>query len=213
MGDRFSGDDPQRPYAEITGTDLSPIQPGSQPSNCTFEVDDCASEWVYPPNTFGFIHIRGLYGSIADWPALYAEAFRACKPGGWIEQVEWDMALREPSGQLTEHPVFKQWTDDIVHMGEMIGKTMKTATLMADWIKDAGFVNVVEKKFKWPLGPWSSDPKLKEIGRWNLLNWEEGLEGWTLAHYTRVLGVCRCHSLPLQSPRCFHVVLTKISGC
>jgi hypothetical protein len=189
MADRFDGTNPSHPYAEVTGTDLSPIQPGSQPSNCIFEVDDCCSEWVYEPDTFGFIHIRGLYGSVADWPTLYAQAFRACKPGGWIEQIEWDMALRDPSGQLTEHPVFKKWTEDCLDMGETIGKTMKTAILMKDWIREAGFVDIVEKKIKWPLGPWSSDPKLKEIGRWNLLNWEEGLEGWTLAHYTRVLGV------------------------
>jgi hypothetical protein len=212
MADRFDGTDPSRPYAEITGSDLSPIQPGSQPSNCTFEVDDCCSEWVYQPETFGFIHIRGLYGSVADWPTLYAEAFQACKPGGWIEQVEWDMALREPSGQLTAHPVFKKWTDDVIDMGETIGKTMKTATLMRSWIQEAGFVDVVERKFKWPLGPWSSDPKLKEIGRWNLLNWEEGLEGWTLAHYTRVLGVCRNSSsfshFWMSSPR-FSVYLCR----
>lgn len=56
-------------------------------------------------------------------------------------------------------------------------------------ITSAGFVDVVEKRFKWPIGPWSSDPRLKEIGRWNLLNWEEGMEGWVIAPYTRVLGV------------------------
>lgn len=56
-------------------------------------------------------------------------------------------------------------------------------------ISSAGFVDVVEKRFKWPIGPWSSDPRLKEIGRWNLLNWEEGMEGWVIAPYTRVLGV------------------------
>ena len=60
---------------------------------------------------------------------------------------------------------------------------------MAGLISEAGFVDVVEKRFKWPIGPWSSDAKLKEIGRWNLLNWEEGMEGWCMAPYTRVLGV------------------------
>lgn len=59
---------------------------------------------------------------------------------------------------------------------------------MASLIQEAGFVDVVEKKFKWPVGPWSSDPKLKELGRWNLLNWEEGMEGWAMALYTRQLG-------------------------
>ena len=71
----------------------------------------------------------------------------------------------------------------------MTGKTFEIAENMAGLVREAGFEDVVEKRFKWPVGPWSTDPKLKEIGRWNLLNWEEGMEGWVMAAYTRVLGV------------------------
>jgi hypothetical protein len=71
---------------------------------------------------------------------------------------------------------------------------------MAGHIADAGFVDVVERRFKWPIGPWSSDSRLKEIGRWNLLNWEEGMEGWVIAPYTRVLGVSFDPFLSFASP-------------
>jgi hypothetical protein len=40
-----------------------------------FEVDDCCDEWIYGEGTFDFIHIRGLYGSVADWDALYKQAY------------------------------------------------------------------------------------------------------------------------------------------
>lgn len=76
-----------------------------------------------------------------------------------------------------------------IECGRRLKKTFKIAEEMAGMITSAGFVDVVEKRFKWPIGPWSSDPRLKEIGRWNLLNWEEGMEGWVIAPYTRVLGV------------------------
>lgn len=76
-----------------------------------------------------------------------------------------------------------------IECGRRLKKTFKIAEEMAGMISSAGFVDVVEKRFKWPIGPWSSDPRLKEIGRWNLLNWEEGMEGWVIAPYTRVLGV------------------------
>lgn len=75
---------------------------------------------------------------------------------------------------------------------------------MAGLMREAGFVDVVEKRFKWPIGPWSSDPKLKEIGRWNLLNWEEGMEGWVMAAYTRVLGV---------GPRLSTEAMQKLTCC
>ncbi|TQB76014.1 hypothetical protein MPDQ_001216 [Monascus purpureus] len=39
-----------------------------------------------------------------------------------------------------------------------------------------------------PHGPWPKDPKLKELGAWNQLQAMEGLEGWTMAPFCRVLG-------------------------
>ena len=59
---------------EVIGVDLSRTQPNPPFQNVRFEVDDVTSEWAYPVR-FDFIHIRALYGSIADWPALYKQCF------------------------------------------------------------------------------------------------------------------------------------------
>lgn len=196
------------PGAEVIGTDLSPVQPGMQPDNVTFEVDDCCSEWVqYPENHFDFVHIRGLFGSIADWPHLYAQAFNHLRPGGYIEQVEWSVHIRSTNGALSPNAVLAKWSQLGVQIGTKTGKTFEIAENMAGLMREAGFADVVEKRFKWPVGPWSSDPRFKELGRWNLLNWEEGMEGWTLAAYTRVLGVSG-----RLSPTPHRVVLTGHSG-
>jgi hypothetical protein len=40
-----------------------------------------------------------------------------------------------------------------------------------------------------PVGPWSQDKKLKEVGRWHLLECYEGIEGWSMALLTRLMGV------------------------
>lgn len=182
VGDQFPG-------AQVIGTDLSPVPPGMQPDNVTFEIDDCCSEWIYPDNHFDLVHIRGLFGSIADWPQLYKEAFRHIRPGGYIEQMEWSVHNRSSDGTLSPDAVLARWSQNAIRAGTITGKTFEVAENMAGLIREAGFVDVVEKRFRWPVGPWSSDPKLKEIGRWNLLNWEEGMEGWVMAAYTRVLGV------------------------
>lgn len=63
------------PNTAVIGTDLSPIQPDTSPPNLSFEIDDCCSEWVYPKNYFDYIHIRALYGSVADWPKFYKECY------------------------------------------------------------------------------------------------------------------------------------------
>lgn len=59
----------------MLGTDLSPIQPDWAPQNLRFEIDDCCSPWTYDENSFDFIHVRCMYGSVADWPAFYRECF------------------------------------------------------------------------------------------------------------------------------------------
>lgn len=60
---------------------------------------------------------------------------------------------------------------------------------MKQYISDAGFANTVEKAWKAPHGPWPTDPKMKEIGNWGLLELEVGLEGFATALLTRVFGV------------------------
>lgn len=65
----------EHPGSTVVGTDLSPIQPDWVPSNLEFEVSDCCEPWSFKTQ-FEYIHIRGLYGSVADWPAFYAEAYR-----------------------------------------------------------------------------------------------------------------------------------------
>jgi hypothetical protein len=67
-----------------------------------------------------------------------------------------------------------------IHAGEMTGRTFTIVDSMKQGIIDAGFVNVVEKTYKDPLGPWPADPKLREVGRWTLMGFEAGLEGYAL---------------------------------
>ncbi|PBP24842.1 S-adenosyl-L-methionine-dependent methyltransferase [Diplocarpon rosae] len=59
---------------------------------------------------------------------------------------------------------------------------------MCQKIAEAGFVNIVERVYKAPLGGWAADRKLRELGQWALLAFETGLEGYSLATLTRVLG-------------------------
>ena len=52
---------------------MSPVQPQEVPPNLQFEVDDACSEWTFTKNSFDFVHIRALYGCVADWPAMYGQ--------------------------------------------------------------------------------------------------------------------------------------------
>jgi SAM-dependent methyltransferase len=62
------------PSAEVLGIDLSPIQPSWVPPNVKFIVDDAESPWLYPSDSFDFVHIRHMCSSIKNWPKLLAQA-------------------------------------------------------------------------------------------------------------------------------------------
>jgi hypothetical protein len=55
-------------------------------------------------------------------------------------------------------------------------------------VRDAGFVNVVHRRYRVPIGAWARDPVLKEVGTWNWRQVWNGLEGLSMRLYTGVLG-------------------------
>jgi len=63
------------PEADVLGIDLSPIQPNWLPPNVRFLVDDAEAEWVQPPNSLDYVHVRHMASSIRDWPKLLKQAY------------------------------------------------------------------------------------------------------------------------------------------
>ncbi|OAP58043.1 hypothetical protein AYL99_07133 [Fonsecaea erecta] len=178
----------QFPSAIVTGTDLSPIQPTWVPPNCRFEIEDCMDEWSFDPDRFDYIHVRCLFGSVAEWPAFYQQVYAHLRPGGWFEQVEYSVDWIADDDSIPEGHIFRKSSELYVEAGERNGKTFRILDLQKDYVQQAGLINVTERRYKMALGPWPKDEKQKEIGRWHLFEADRGLEGWTLALFTRVLG-------------------------
>lgn len=113
---------------------------------------------------------------------------RHIKPGGYIEQVEQSVVPKSDDGS-TRGTIFEKWGEISLEAGDAFGKSLRVAEKARSKIANAGFVDVVERRFKCPIGPWPKDPRLKELGMYNRLNWEEGIEGWTMMLLTKILGV------------------------
>lgn len=177
----------QHPNCQVIGTDLSPIQPGEVPPNLQFEIDDCCSEWVYTKESFDFIHVRCMYGSIADWPAFYNECMKHLKPGGWIEQVELSVEPKADDDTVPPDSIFAKWGKVSLEAGDAFGKTLRCVDESRQGIINAGFEAVQEHRFKLPIGPWSKDKRLKEIGLYNYHHWSQGIEGWCMFLLTNYL--------------------------
>lgn len=177
----------QFPSASVIATDLSPIQPAEVPPNLEFQIDDFCEPWTFTKDTFDFIHARSIYGCVADYSTLYAEVRNHLKPGGWFEQVELAVELLSEDGS-TRGTSLEMWGPIALEAGDRFGKTLRIVDETKEHMEAAGFVNITYRKYKWPVGPWPKERKLKEIGAYNLLGWEDGIVGWAMFLFTKYLG-------------------------
>jgi hypothetical protein len=52
----------------------------------------------------------------------------------------------------------------------------------------AGFTDIVETRYKLPLGPWSGDPKYAQLGKYYEMFWRTGAQGWLMQSFVKDLG-------------------------
>jgi len=178
------------PECQVIGLDLSPIQPSWVPPNCKFELDDASKTLTYPDNTFDYVHIRYMLGCFKDWDAVYREAYRVLKPGGWIEHMDCSAGVYSDDGSIPQDSPFKTWKDLFHEVGLKMGQTFEVVDddRYVGWMKSAGFANVENRLIKTPVGSWPADKKWKDVGQFNQLMLEMGLEGFGLFALTTVLG-------------------------
>ncbi|KAJ5252575.1 Cytochrome P450 E-class group I [Penicillium chrysogenum] len=177
------------PSAEVTGTDLSPIQPSWVPPNLRFVVDDAESQWLYSPSRpFDFIHARDLGGAIADWPRLMRQSYEHLRPGGWIELQEFEVMLRSDDDSMRFAPALCEFLDRLTKASEAFQRPMNIAEGHRQRLVEAGFEDVRDEVYKVPSSVWARDPVQKEIGRYNQCSLLMAVESYSLALFTRVLG-------------------------
>jgi hypothetical protein len=110
------------------------------------------------------------------------------EPGGYHEIQDLCLPTECDDGTMAVDGALHKWQLGLVEASKKLGRPLGNAREYKGFLEKAGFINVVEKKFKWPSNTWPKDPKYKTLGMWQLANAENGLEAWTLALYTRALG-------------------------
>lgn len=64
--------------------------------------------------------------------------------------------------------------------GEAAGTTGKVTDMMRDLAEKAGFINIHERDYKFPIGTWPKHPVYKEAGEMFEQSFREGLQGWVM---------------------------------
>lgn len=177
----------EHPECNVLGVDLSPIQPEYVPQNCRFEVDDFEQSWIFTQK-FDLVHGRFLLSSFSDGRRLIKQAYDSMKPGGWIEMQDVILPMTSDDGTM-KGTSWEHWSelfsDAMVEMGRDPADTRR----YKQWMQEAGFESIVVKDYIWPQNSWPDDPKLKDLGRWNMINTLDGLYGFSARPFMQVLGM------------------------
>jgi ubiquinone/menaquinone biosynthesis C-methylase UbiE len=86
------------------------------------EIEDCTQTWSFPDSSLDYVHIRWLVGSIPDWNALFTEAYRVLKPGGWLESLEPTDRIQGADGGIKLTDALGQWHQIFRAGGRIIGR-------------------------------------------------------------------------------------------
>ncbi|EDN04566.1 predicted protein [Histoplasma mississippiense (nom. inval.)] len=155
------------------GVDLSAIRDTKHvtPENVRFEIDDIESDWTFI-DSFDYIHCRYIH----------------LTPGCWAEFQDFDVPWYSDDGTYDAESSLGRWYKLFYKATRQHGRELSPGPKLEGWVRGAGFTDVVVKKLRVPVGRWPKDPKLKTVGTWNLLQVIEGMEGFSMALFSRVLG-------------------------
>lgn len=96
--------------------------------------------------------------------------------------------LRCDDGTLSEDCALSQWSRLLLDATVRVGQAANKPAQYEEWMRQVGFVNTKTTVYKWPTNTWPTDGKLKTMGLWNHYNALQGLQGFTIGLFTRILG-------------------------
>ena len=116
-----------------------------------------------------------------------ASIFSALAPNGYFELQDICFPCQSPDGTL-EGTSLQQWQTLMVEGLRNLGKDFEKVKEYGNYMFDAGFVDIVEKKYTWAIGPWIRGRKQKLQATWWGQNFLDGIHGWSMAIITRGMG-------------------------
>ena len=78
---------------------------------------------------------------------------------------------------------WEQWGQEMLKGEQMIGQPFDKPYRYKTWMEEAGFNNVQEIIFPLPVNRWPEDPRMKQIGLWEMVNWLERLQGFLFTEF------------------------------
>lgn len=112
---------------------------------------------------FDFIHSRLLFSVQLDVAELARQVFAHLKPGGWWEAFELRFPPTSPDGTGARSQM-ERWIQVTLEATTALGQNWTIWEPLADYMRNAGFVDVQEQRRILELGAWGRDPSPNDPG-------------------------------------------------
>ena len=89
---------------------------------------------------------------------------------------------------LAKDSALTEWSSLMLEASIKINQPLNNPLQYERWMHEQGFTNIQHTLYKWPGNPWPKKKEDKELGLWVMQNILDGLHGFTMALFTRVLG-------------------------
>ncbi|CEI41930.1 unnamed protein product [Fusarium venenatum] len=127
-----------------------------------------------------------------DWHKFYHQALTHLKPDGYFEHIDFDLETRSENPKFRDDPehIFKKWASLFFEAGDKVGRTFRWPVdgRHVQEMRKTGFVDVVHKQWKVPIGGSPRDQMLKKIGLYNAHYIDQSLEGYAVYPIGKILG-------------------------
>lgn len=159
----------------------------SVPANCRFEIGDAEEEdWGFS-HGFDYIHGRALLTCFKSAKAVLQHIFDNLKPGGYFELQDPCLPMKSDDGSL-DGTALQKWNELMCDGMLRTGKDLKDNLNWGRYMREIGFVDVVEIHATCAFNTWPKGEKNKLLGALSCQNLSEGVRSMSLALFTRILG-------------------------
>jgi hypothetical protein len=153
--------------------------------NVNYVLDDANHE-RWGSKKWDYIHTRMMLGAFGDFREIINRSFRHLEPGGWMESQEmWPRAMCDDGTLDPTTNKFIEWIKWQDEAAMRLGMPLRIANKLKKWYQEAGFVEVKEEVLRIPINGWPKDPRYKMLGKWWGRSLLDGLQGFTMALFTR----------------------------
>jgi Methyltransferase domain len=136
---------------------------------------------------FNFIHGRALLSCFQNPAAVLRQAFDALTPGGYLEMQDGIFPMKYVGEPPVDSDLYK-WNELVAEGARRSGRPWNNTLHYAEWMREIGFEDVVEKNFYWPTSPWAKGEYFKQVAIYFQEDMLNGLEGISMKVLTRFMG-------------------------